>query len=188
MKVFCSKNRYQYWGQVRITLFIMCIYTFAQPRSFACFISVRSLVRSFVRSVDRSCVRSVVLSFGRSFVRSVGRSVCRSLRFLHLSHNYQAHSYIHKLCGIFSIFQFVQSETILLITSQLLNQSLMIVPCNFLLQFLKSSERSLDDDRLQQFEEEKFKLLKAWRTYLIVCSSFQVLQTFDTAFLRPISR
>ena len=36
----------------------------------------------------------------------------------------------------------------------------------------------MDDDQEKQFEEEKLKLVKAWRTYLVVCSSFQVLETF----------
>ncbi|RMX38057.1 hypothetical protein pdam_00003086 [Pocillopora damicornis] len=40
-------------------------------------------------------------------------------------------------------------------------------------QFLKSLDQSMDDDQEKQFEEEKLKLLKAWRTYLVVCSSFQ---------------
>ncbi|CAH3134960.1 unnamed protein product [Pocillopora meandrina] len=40
-------------------------------------------------------------------------------------------------------------------------------------QFLKSLNQSMDDDQEKQFEEEKLKLLKAWRTYLVVCSSFQ---------------
>lgn len=54
---------------------------------------------------------------------------------------------------------------------------------NFL-QFLKSSEESpatseSEHDQLENFEEEKLKLLKAWRTFLIVCSSFQVRLTPD---------
>jgi len=49
---------------------------------------------------------------------------------------------------------------------------------NFL-QFLKSSEQSptsseSEHDQLENFEEEKLKLLKAWRTFLIVISSCQV--------------
>lgn len=45
-------------------------------------------------------------------------------------------------------------------------------------QFLKSSEQSpttseSEHAQLENFEEEKLKLLKAWRTFLIVCSSFQ---------------
>lgn len=43
--------------------------------------------------------------------------------------------------------------------------------------FLKSSEPSVVDEenktQLEQFEEEKVKLLKAWRTFLVVCSSYQ---------------
>ena len=49
---------------------------------------------------------------------------------------------------------------------------------NFL-QFLKSSEQSpttseSEHDQLENFEDEKLKLLKAWRSFLIVCSSCQV--------------
>lgn len=54
----------------------------------------------------------------------------------------------------------------------------MVSYLNFLLQFLKSLDQSMDDDQEKQFEEEKLKLLKAWRTYLVICSSFQVLETF----------
>ena len=48
-----------------------------------------------------------------------------------------------------------------------------------LLQFLKSSEQSpttieSEHDQLENFEDEKLKLLKAWRSFLIVCSSCQV--------------
>ncbi|KAJ7394471.1 hypothetical protein OS493_000282 [Desmophyllum pertusum] len=41
--------------------------------------------------------------------------------------------------------------------------------------FLKSSEQSqaTSDSEDEHFEEEKLKLLKAWRTFLVVCSSFQ---------------
>ena len=50
--------------------------------------------------------------------------------------------------------------------------------CDELFQFLKSSEPSVADEenkaQLEQFEEEKVKLLKAWRTFLVVCSSYQV--------------
>ena len=50
--------------------------------------------------------------------------------------------------------------------------------CDELFQFLKSSEPSVVDEenktQLEQFEEEKVKLLKAWRTFLVVCSSYQV--------------
>ena len=46
-------------------------------------------------------------------------------------------------------------------------------------QFLKSSQQSpttseSEHEQLESFEEERLKLLKAWRTFLIVCSSFQV--------------
>ncbi|XP_022809524.1 nucleoporin NUP188 homolog isoform X2 [Stylophora pistillata] len=40
-------------------------------------------------------------------------------------------------------------------------------------QFLKSLEQFVEDDQHKKFEEEKLKMLKAWRTYLVVCSSFQ---------------
>ena len=47
-----------------------------------------------------------------------------------------------------------------------------------LFQFLKSSEPFVADEennaQLEKFEEEKVKLLKAWRTFLVVCSSYQV--------------
>jgi len=59
---------------------------------------------------------------------------------------------------------------------------------NFL-QLLKSSEQpptttESERDQLENFEEEKLKLLKAWRTFLIVCSSFQVRLIAD---LRDLS-
>ena len=47
-----------------------------------------------------------------------------------------------------------------------------------MLKFVKASEaRSVEveeQDQVESFEEEKLKLLKAWRTFLVVCSSFQV--------------
>ena len=58
------------------------------------------------------------------------------------------------------------------------------------IQFLKAPEPGPIDDGMQdqgeEFEDETLKLLKAWRTFLVVSSSFQVRKANFFAFSKDV--